>query len=426
MRKLGEWNRSWKNRFFLLSLDDGELVLRYYKDAFETKARGQVSFTGKTDVAIPNEKYIKKHKPPTKNVFFVKTEKRRWVFCCETESIRDKWIEVLKKSLVSNLDLDESSEHKDDDEAEPEAEVRTLPLDPIKWELLQQTDNLEVLEHHFPGLTFHLKGTGSGGTLQIKTKPGVNTEPNGQPQLLSAPVSLSATGSDSVSKNVKSFTKSLRAVQKFLRGFFGKGRLMSGYLDKRGKYNKAWKKRFCVLLDDGIFEYYARSTDAVPKGRILVSEIKSLGAGISLPRREVFHVVTKDRTWIFAAEDDRTRDLWIQHMEDFGKTDLLTSSTAHFFPPMYPDSPAARLVAESRQRGDLRSHRKTDVWKNDAKKCFIHVKSNADLLGAGSSDEDRDKKLGNENTTLTERTEPTSTGQAEDLELKSEALSTKL
>lgn len=133
---------------------------------------------------------------------------------------------------------------------------------------------------------------------------------------------------------------------------------MSGYLDKRGKFNKAWKKRFCVLLDDGIFEYYAQCDDPRPKGRILVNEIKSLGAGISLPNREVFHVVTKDRTWIFAAEDDRTRDLWIHRMEDFGKTDLMNSP---FFSPIFPDTPtfsndrqasscSARVICEATEK----------------------------------------------------------------------------
>lgn len=175
MRKLGEWNRSWKNRFFLLSLDDGELVLSYYKDAFEQKSRGQVLFTGKTDVAIPDDKYIKKQKPPTNHVFFIRTEKRRWVFCCETEGIRDKWIEVIKSSLMNAVDLpDDGSSTSDlkenDDEAEPELEARNLTLDPIKWELLAQSDNFEQLVREFPELCFELKSgvEEPGGTLVVK------------------------------------------------------------------------------------------------------------------------------------------------------------------------------------------------------------------------------------------------------------------
>merc|ERR1711879_423327 len=113
-----------------------------------------------------------------------------------------------------------------------------------------------------------------------------------------------------------------------------------------------------------------------------------------------------DRTWIFAAEDDATRDDWITRMEKlmgFGKSDYGSGLSIH-------DSQGSMHMSDSGQleqkttsvaggggklhvRSTLeRSHRKTDVWKSQARKALIHVTSNADLLDSDSDENKREEQ----------------------------------
>lgn len=83
--------------------------------------------------------------------------------------------------------------------------------------------------------------------------------------------------------------------------------LNAGYLEKRGHYVTAFRRRLCVLLSTEL-RYYKEHTGTA-RGSISLKDIKCVQ---SMARRGVFELsVGSGRVFYFAARSDRDRDRWV-------------------------------------------------------------------------------------------------------------------
>jgi len=296
MRKLGKRNKSWKKRHFNLCTRDEELYLNYFKNDKDVTPLGKVALTAKVKVeSISQSEARRLHAAVCDACFSVQTETRRWIFCTDNAKLRKKWIGALQRKPLQNTSdfnwdgecegksLIEEPGKKIDDLEDRRRRNTYLEIDDLKWDILSEPDCWIEFMKEFKELRLKL----------IK------------PNLLKI---------ESMRKVGKfKFSEICRCLRESLNKFHGKGRVMSGWLWKRGKLNTAWKKRFCVILQNGTFEYMKSPTDSSAKGRITRNDVLSVGIGLSRKELQVFHIHTKERIWNLAANDDQTRDSWI-HM----------------------------------------------------------------------------------------------------------------
>ncbi|EGD77016.1 hypothetical protein PTSG_07358 [Salpingoeca rosetta] len=101
---------------------------------------------------------------------------------------------------------------------------------------------------------------------------------------------------------------------------------IQGFLFKRGSparlvgvvHNQAWRRRWCVLAD-GYLQYYERTTDTSPKGRIPVSDM--LGVAVVTERTKDARPLTFElrmhskRNYIFSAESESDLDKWVSFID---------------------------------------------------------------------------------------------------------------
>jgi len=146
--------------------------------------------------------------------------------------------------------------------------------------------------------------------------------------------------------------KSVREIKSFLESFYGKGRVKAGWLFKRGRFNKSWKRRFCVLRHKEL-EYYKELKDVSPQGVIPTLDIEFLSIGLTTNSMEVFHLVTKDRVWNFAARDEETREDWVRPIED--------------------------ILSEERVNGWISNSEKrtSSLWRLKCQQSKIHVRTDS-------------------------------------------------
>jgi len=379
IRKLGKFNKSWKSRFFVLLIRNEEVFFSYYKSAVDKTPLGEVPFVGQVHILPIDEEEARRLKAAvTDACFCIETGKRRWLFCAEKAEVRDKWVDVLSRHLMNRTvrcaalmgsnsinewdSFDEKLDQKQDIILPRQRRKKELKIDISKWDILCQSDNWNEFTKNFKGLRFKL-------------------EP---PDLLNV---------QSVNELGKlEFSDSCKAVFKFLKDFWGKGRLISGWLFKRGRLNRSWKKRFCVVLDDGTFEYMKKPTDATPQGKIRSNEIISIANGLSVDGLQLFHIVTKERIWILGAPDDHTRDIWISKLEARKNTreeDIDVSGIKESLASLADMNSVADSSKYVGNECSWPSGRTSIIWKQYCAKNMIHLKSDSriDLLGLQSTNE---------------------------------------
>jgi len=364
MRKLGKRNRSWKKRHFSLCTRNEELYLNYFKSDKDATPLGKVDLTGKVKVEpISQNEAGRLNAAVCDACFCIQTETRRWIFCTDNAQLRKKWIDELQRKLLqyalksSDLNWEEDSDRKSlieesdlktDDLEDRRRRNTYLEIDDSKWDILSQPDNWIEFIIDFKELRLKLM----------------------KPNLLKIG-SMRKVG-------WFKFNEICRCLHESLNKFHGKGRLMSGYLWKRGKLNTAWKKRFCVISKDGTFEYMKSPIDSYAKGRISANEVLSVSIGLSWKELQVFHIYTKERIWNLAAKDDQTRDSWIQ---------VLWQSTNRFRRGSDGEMPAKDpiLTHTSRSQSFSSASSKpprspTSIWKYHCEKNMIRLRSDSITL----------------------------------------------
>ncbi|KAM9951931.1 hypothetical protein ACTFIT_002618 [Dictyostelium discoideum] len=96
--------------------------------------------------------------------------------------------------------------------------------------------------------------------------------------------------------------------------------IKEGSVIKQGGRIKNWKKRWCVLNEEGL--HYFKSQHSIEKGSILLAEIISV-EGDDKPatkRKYCFKVTTIDRKYRICATDSLDRDEWINSIEKLLKS----------------------------------------------------------------------------------------------------------
>jgi hypothetical protein len=94
---------------------------------------------------------------------------------------------------------------------------------------------------------------------------------------------------------------------------------MSGYLEKRGANNVAWKKRYLILRGTTLV-YSVNPREDTEKGRI---ELGEMDFTIRLSaKNDDFQVVTAERTYFFRAKSRTERDVWIIKLKVFTRGKL--------------------------------------------------------------------------------------------------------
>jgi len=364
MKKLGKFNKSWKKRHFSLCTRNEELYLNYFKSDKDITPLGKVTLTGKVKVEPISQKEAGRLNAAVCDACFcIETETRRWIFCTDNAQFRKKWIDELQRrrsqfavySSDFNRDGDsdrksliEESDQKIDDLEDRSRRNTCLEIDDSKWDILSHPDHWNEFIKEFKELRLKLM----------------------KPNLLRI---------DSMRKVGQfKFKEICRCLRESLNKFHGKGRVMSGWLYKRGKLNTAWKKRFCVILKDGTFEYMKSPTDSSAKGRISSNDVLSVSIGLSSKDLQVFHIFTKERIWNLAAEDDQTRDSWIHVLRlSTNRIRRVSDSEMPAKDPILTRTSRSQSFSSASSRPPKSP---TSMWRYHCEKNLIRIRSDSNMF----------------------------------------------
>ena len=98
---------------------------------------------------------------------------------------------------------------------------------------------------------------------------------------------------------------------------------MEALVTKQGGRIKTWKQRWCVLNDENLYYYKPpksltirdNSRYANRQGSIKITEIKEVGPATDEKKRHTFKVVTPERTYVIAANDEDQKKKWIKAIQ---------------------------------------------------------------------------------------------------------------
>lgn len=93
--------------------------------------------------------------------------------------------------------------------------------------------------------------------------------------------------------------------------------VIKGELSKQGGNFKTWKKRYCVLVKDHIYYFKQQPTGPEqPEGGINLTgcDISVVRDG-TIKRKYLFTLITKDRVFFLAADDQQKLDAWVEAIE---------------------------------------------------------------------------------------------------------------
>jgi len=89
----------------------------------------------------------------------------------------------------------------------------------------------------------------------------------------------------------------------------------AGFLTKRGKVRKTWKRRWFVLSREQKLYYYTSQTSKSPQGMINLHEATILDFTNS-GKENGFEINTPGRVWYLHADDPYEKDLWIKEIRN--------------------------------------------------------------------------------------------------------------
>ncbi|KYQ90723.1 hypothetical protein DLAC_09360 [Tieghemostelium lacteum] len=95
-------------------------------------------------------------------------------------------------------------------------------------------------------------------------------------------------------------------------GHLQKKILKEGSINKQGGRIKTWKRRWCILNEEGL--HYYKSQNSIEKGSISIDSIMSVETDDKpqSKKKHCFKVVTVERNYRICATDGQDRDEWVQ------------------------------------------------------------------------------------------------------------------
>jgi len=353
MRKHG-WSMTWKNKFCVLSVREGALFLSFYnsvKDSMDSQSKnGGIHIPRETKVVhLSVEEASNLNAPYTHYCFSINVSSKKLTFCTETITCMWNWIWILESCLVAKC-LDSTTNLSNNNEKvkfislisrmkDERIMKASFVLTDRMWETLWQTDNWQVFTAKFSNFSFKLKPGLRKKTSIFSCRPNIVEE--NEHNLLEIWSKLKFSGQ---------FMKDVGEIKSFLVSFYGEGCLKVGWLFKRGRFIKSWKRRFCVLTNT-VLEYYKEKMDTAPQGFILIADIETINTGLTANNKEEFHLITKDRVWNFAAADENNREDWMSSIEHLKFDDINYSSLCSY------------------------QHRTSSVWRSKCEENMIHFRS---------------------------------------------------
>jgi len=93
--------------------------------------------------------------------------------------------------------------------------------------------------------------------------------------------------------------------------------LLVGFMTKRGAKIKSWKRRYFVLRDTKILDYYEDESQQKLLGKIELMKMRLISRGTrkEFGKDHVMQVSTKPRNWIFSCDSESDLENWIAHLE---------------------------------------------------------------------------------------------------------------
>jgi len=90
-----------------------------------------------------------------------------------------------------------------------------------------------------------------------------------------------------------------------------------GFMIKRGAKVKSWKRRYFVLRDTKILDYYDddKLTKLIGKIELMKIRLISRGTKKEFGKDYIMQVSTKPRNWVFSCQDESDLENWIGHLE---------------------------------------------------------------------------------------------------------------
>ncbi|KAF2070444.1 hypothetical protein CYY_008239 [Polysphondylium violaceum] len=121
-----------------------------------------------------------------------------------------------------------------------------------------------------------------------------------------------------------------------------KSTIKEGSVTKQGGRIKNWKKRWCVLNEEGL--HYFKAQNSIEKGSIHLENILACASEDkpSTKRKYCFKVKTVERTYRICATDSLDRDEWVESITKLLKT---------------------KDIGQQKQNGDLKSSNSVDISK---------------------------------------------------------------
>jgi len=157
-----------------------------------------------------------------------------------------------------------------------------------------------------------------------------------------------------------------------------------GWLHKQGGGVKTWKKRYCILNNDGTFKYYTDDTLKEQKKQdVCLSEIIHIGH-----EGDEFWVRTANREWRFRSDDEDDRAIWLESFRNFLVVD--GGVTPDFDDVILP-TVSHRDLDSSPSYDDQMSHNVAKMREMVDKTALIN-QSSAKLVESGDSFEEMCKK----------------------------------
>jgi len=93
--------------------------------------------------------------------------------------------------------------------------------------------------------------------------------------------------------------------------------LHEGFMTKRGAKIKSWKRRYFILRDTKILDYYEDDSQKKLLGKIELMKIRLISRGTrkEFGKDYIMLVSTKPRNWVFSCNDESDLENWIGHLE---------------------------------------------------------------------------------------------------------------
>jgi len=150
--------------------------------------------------------------------------------------------------------------------------------------------------------------------------------------------------------------------------------IKEGLVTKQGGRIKTWKKRWCVLAENGLL-YYKTKEYSNLQGHIELKSIENVehvSEKEKLKKKYCFKIITPGRTFVISAINDEDMENWIDNikkMKEKSKSGLLLRSSSH-----------ENFEAKSLEELEHLLSNLDDKMKTEISQCFDNTTEMKDLV----------------------------------------------